>query len=151
MSNVRTHQAPMSVFLACLVTRPVLVHATILMSVRSQASVLTGAVRTSPALTAACAMRASSHLQTAKCAVTLMSVRTSGCVLTATASILKALSSVSATRDTSAHRKAATAKISMSVRGRQTVRGGAVSTIWAHTTVSARGATSWLEARDAKT
>lgn len=39
------------------------------MSVRSPASVLMGAVRTSLVLTAACAMRASSHLQTAKAAV----------------------------------------------------------------------------------
>lgn len=40
-----------------------------LMSVRSLASVLMGAVRTSLVLTAACATRASSHLQTAKVAV----------------------------------------------------------------------------------
>lgn len=40
-----------------------------LMSVRSLASVLMGAVRTSLVLTAACAMRVSSHLLTAKVAV----------------------------------------------------------------------------------
>lgn len=51
-----------------------------LMNVRRSASVLTGAVRTSLVLTAACATRASSHLQTAKAAAVSKAYLISACL-----------------------------------------------------------------------